>query len=783
MIGLVVGLIAVHHGVLVAPEATLMLVDRHGEFVGEVGGTDVTGFGYWPVEEVPQRYVVATLAIEDHRFFEHPGVDAKAVLRAAWQNLSSGERVSGASTLAMQVARMQRPGPRTYVRKLVEAATALVITHRYGRDAVLRHYLRLVPFGNQVHGVAYAARRYLDKPPEDLSWAEVAFLAAIPQSPARMNPFDRVGRRRAIERGVRILGLLRDNGALSAAEHELAERQIREIAIPSRRQRPDEAMHAIVRLQCLLGASDERRHGGVVRTTLDLELQRRASDEVLSSVVEWSGRGVRNAALVVVDHRTMEVLAWVGSTDYFDARHAGAIDYVRVPRSPGSTLKPFFYALALERGVITPATVLPDLARGAGGIGNADSAFLGPLLPRAALANSRNVPAADLLQRIGLDEGYAFLEELGLHEGLVPVRHWGLGLSIGNMPVTLEQLIRAYGVLAGDGRLRDLRWIRERRESERPTRILSERTARQVTRFLADREARLPTFPRMGHLEYPFPVAAKTGTSSGYHDAWTVAWSSRYMVGAWLGDPDFRGMNRVSGYRSAARLVKTVLSSLHDGELDGLEDAGFPPPRGRHAVRLCALSGQRATTACDRVVTEWFQAGVGPVERCEVHRRVAVDVRNGLLASAETPAEHVEVRTFAELDARFAAWQVAAGLEKAPTVVSDFGATGHRGLWTALPGTVPSFRAVRHSISITAPTPSLELLRDPEAPAGWSTLALRAVVEPAADQIVWYVDGQPFRVATYPYTARWPLQPGRHTFQARLPSGDARSPTVEVEVF
>ncbi len=553
-----------------APDPTVLLRDRHGRFLGETGGDDATGHGYWPVAELPPRVVAATLAAEDRRFWRHPGVDARAVLRAVWQNVSSGEQVSGASTVAMQVARMQRPGKRTYLRKATEAVSALALTRRHGRAAVLRHYLRRVPYGNQIHGIAYAARRYLDKPVADLSWAEVAFLAAIPQAPARANPFTSRGRRRAAERGRWILDQLLASGELSASEHELAVEQIRELRVPYRTRRPEDAMHAVLALartfekpEHLAAIADHP----VVTTTLDLDLQREVSWMVFQRLWQWQDRGAGNAAVIVLDRETREVLAWVGSAGYFDDARAGAIDYARVPRSSGSTLKPFLYAQALERGTLTPATVLDDLGRGAGGIGNADGRFLGPLLPRVALANSRNVPAADLLARLGLDQGYGFFRRLGLHDDAVPAHRYGLGLAIGGLPVTLEQLVRAYTVLAGDGRLGELVWYR-RQGVAPPRRLISEDVARHLSLFLSDPMARLPSFPRMGHLEYPFPVAVKTGTSSRYHDAWTVAYSRRLLVGAWVGHPDHRPMAGLSGYRSAARLVRDVLIHLHGDQTD-----------------------------------------------------------------------------------------------------------------------------------------------------------------------------------------------------------------------
>jgi len=231
---------------------------------------------------------------------------------------------------------------------------------------------------------SYAARRYLDKPVEDLSWAETAFLAAIPQSPARMNPFLPLGRARAVRRGHQILDRLRGQGCMTSAEHALASAQIESLVVPPADERPRDAMHALLRLERQLAEPGVRRtfaRRPIVTTTLDLDLQQEAACRSARRSRAGNRQGARNAALVVLERPSNEVRAWVGSADYFDTAHAGAIDYTAVPRSPGSALKPFIYGLALERGVITPATILDDLDRGAGGITNADGLFLGPLLP------------------------------------------------------------------------------------------------------------------------------------------------------------------------------------------------------------------------------------------------------------------------------------------------------------------------------------------------------------------------------------------------------------------
>ncbi len=768
---------AAWHARFVSPEPTLLLRDRNDLFLGEVAlAARQSQFGYWTLSAVPPRIAAATLAVEDRRFDSHPGVDPFAVARALGTDLRHLRRISGGSTLAMQVARLQHPGRRNLLRKAQEAVTALLLTARYGRAGVLRHYLEIVPYGNRIHGIAYAARRYLDKPVEDLSWAETAFLTAIPQSPRRMNPFDPEGRLRAIRRGKRILGLLHARGALSDDELSLGTREIGRLRVPPRGERPPEAIHAVLRFAAEAQTPEGRRALAgrtVVRLALDLPLQRRVVVAARNAVAIWEKQGAGNAAVIVIDRQQNAVVARVGSTKWADADHAGAIDFARVPRSPGSALKPFLYALALERGTITPATILPDLDRGAGGITNADELFLGPLLPRVALANSRNVPAADLLDRIGLAEGYDFLRALELHDGSIPVQRYGLGLAIGGMPVTLEELVRAYTVFTNDGVLAEpLAW--EGQVRPRPRRLVSEETARAVTLYLADPMARLPSFPRMGVTEYPFPVAVKTGTSSRYRDAWTVAFSARYLVGVWVGHPDFKPMNRLSGYRAAAELAQKVMLALHADQTDGLADHSFPAPRGFSSVRLCAMTGRLATEACEKTVTEWIRPGVEPLESCASHVRLAVDARSGLLATRATPRRFVKIRTFVDLGPRYASWSAAAGLPHPPGLVE-----ARRPPESS---DVSPLSETTARVRIVAPENGLRVVRDPETPAADATVALKAVVSPAASEIVWWVDGAPFATVAWPYTARWKVTPGAHTFVARLPFVKLASPPVSIRV-
>jgi penicillin-binding protein 1C len=594
---------------LIDPRPSAIVSDRHGAFMAQVEGSDGAGYGYWPVSTVPPRVGAAILALEDHRFGQHWGVDPLAVARAIRSNLAEGHRVSGASTIAMQVVRLQDPERRTYAAKAIEAAAAVVMTARYGRDAVLRQYLRLVPFGQNSHGIAHAARWYFDKPVEDLSWAEIAFLSAIPQAPAAMNPATGSGCARAIERGRQALDRLHAEGVIGDADYAQAADDLAHLSPHGVEHRPADSLHAILQLAALLKAGPPLEQ---VRGSIDLAIQHRVSKMARDRLNAWTANGARQVAAIVVDRDSLQVLAWVGSGGY-DNADSGEIDFAARARSPGSTLKPFIYAEALEQGEIAPATILVDSPDNGTGIDNADHRFLGPLLPRQALANSRNVPAARLVGRIGVERTHWFLARLGLHDEARPAERYGLTLAIGGLPTGLDRLVTAYGALANDGMLKPLVWYQGQPVEDR--RVLSRLSAGEVTNFLADPMARLPSFTRMGSTEYPFPVSIKTGTSQGYRDAWTVAYSSRYIVGVWAGRPDGRPMTGMSGSHSAT-LARDILLDLHGADSDGLADIDPPGPPGLQPVTLCASTGRpiAAGAVCDRQLTEYIQpASVQPV--------------------------------------------------------------------------------------------------------------------------------------------------------------------------
>ncbi|MBF0225838.1 MAG: transglycosylase domain-containing protein [Desulfobacterales bacterium] len=725
LLGICLLLYGIKNSKLISTKPTIVIYDKSGNYVSLINESqNEDSYGFWEFDEIPERIAKASIALEDKRFWNHPGIDPIAIIRALFQNISKGIRFSGASTIAMQIARMQKPNERTYVNKMIESVSALCMTIRWGREAILKHYLKIAPYGNQCHGINFASRYYFDKPSSDLSWAEIAFLSALPKAPTRMNPFTRNGKKMAIERGFLILRALKNNGDLSEENFFLAASQIKAISLQPKKIRPLNTLHAILKLEEII-KKDYVYYSSLKKTiifsTMDLKIQDIVEKFSLSYLQKWIADGASNLSVIILDKESMNVIAWLGSSDYFNSDR-GAIDFNNSKRSPGSSLKPFIYAHAFERGVIAPNTILYDTKKLSIGIDNADMYFLGAMLPRQALANSRNIPAINLVKAIGIDELYLFLRNIGLHNNLMPAEYYGYGIAIGTLPVNLESLMCAYGMIANDGIFKEAKFFNEQRISV-PCRIMSSDISRLITLYLADPLARLPSFQRMGSSEYPFPVAIKTGTSQGCRDAWAVAYSKKFIVGVWVGRPDGKSMNELGGYSTSAALVQKILFFLHKDEVFGFFDLSFLKPEGYEPVEICSTTGKPLGRICESIFTEWLPK------------------------------------------------------EKEYTTKSLYG------MEDLIKEGYLNNKEKKIKITINSPENGINVLINPDYPYSLNTLALRATTEPKASQIVWYVDGRPFKITEPSYDVRWNLKPGRHAFQVYIPLRQECSEVVEINVI
>ncbi len=754
---------------LQAPPPTLMILDRIGRPLCEfpsAGGSGEEARGFWPVRHPPAKIALATLAAEDKRFFSHPGVDPLALIRALLQNIRRGRIVSGASTIPMQIARMHAARrKRSLAAKTMEGIQAVLLCLFHPKEELLAHYLTIAPYGNNVHGVEYAARFYFRKPARDLSWAESALLAALPKAPGRYDPFTRRGMRRAVRRAGRILsrafrcGFL-GRGELARARHELERLGRTRLR---RARRPLDSLHLVLKLRRMARRAGLDKTGRPVRTSVDLDVQH----ELAGICRKWSAlledKGRPNCAMVAVDLRRHAWIGYVGSSDYFDEERDGSIDYAAIVRSSGSTLKPFLFALAMDMKVLSPASIIDDLPLLPHLIRNSDGQYLGPLLPRKALANSRNVPAVRVLMRCGLERFHELLMKLGVHDGSRPASHYGIGMAIGTLETSLERLAAAYCVLADNGWKHELTWfVRARNrqaDGKRPEKVLSTLNTRRICSFLSDPGARLPTFPRMGNLEYPFDVAVKTGTSQDYRDAWCVAFSRRFLAACWIGRPDWRPMHHVNGYNSAAAMVKEAMLWLHRTWAptpDGREER-FPPPPGCRLVAICPLTGELAPPGGGFSVQEALLPEETPRDYSMV--RVSMPFASKLPGYGGTTE-------LLDLPPRYRQWAHRRGMRLLCDLTGMPAGSGAAEAWRG-DGSVEAPRILR-------PLDGTVLISDPDE--GLPPIVLQAVGgDPYID---WYVDSV-FRGRTCSgQTLEWKPSRGRHVFEARSGGGRNRDRAV-----
>jgi penicillin-binding protein 1C len=705
------------------PVVSLRITDRKGLLLREVLSDEGGRCRWMSLDGISPSLIQATLVSEDRRFFAHGGVHAPSILRAVGQNARRGRVISGASTITQQVVRNIWKRPRSLVSKAVEAWLAVRLEHTIGKSEILEQYLNRVPYGNSAFGAEAASRLYFGKPCSQLGPAEAAYLAGIPRSPTTANPYRNPTA--ALNRQRRILADMADMGFLTREEHERA------AAEPLRICARAEKFRAPHFCDYILAGGGVPDPGGKreIRTTLDYGLQDKAEILLSAHLRSLAGKGVSNGALVVLENGTGDVLAMVGSADYFNTRDDGQVNGALSLRQPGSTIKPFTYAAALERGM-TAASIIEDspgafpTIEGEYEPQNYDRKYHGPARMRSALASSYNVPAVSVLERLGPDVLYRRLKDLGFASLDKPPGFYGLGLTLGNGEVTLLELTRAYSALARGGR-----YLKERAvlafvdrngtgvEASGPARetfAFSRQAAYIVTDILADADARVPSFGYRTPLRLPFPCAAKTGTSKDFRDNWTLGYTPRFTVGVWVGNFDGSPMHQVSGISGCGPLFRDIMMILEGKDLP----SAFIEPPGLVRRSVCPQSGDLAGESCPGRIEEVFVAGTEPGRRCRMSHR-----------TGDPPAE---VRT--------------AGA-KAPT-------------------------SGEPTIRIIFPRDRGIFKLDPVLRRTYQSIGLKAVMAGAfSGRIEWWINGK--KAGTVPVSSSlpWNLVPGSYTIKAVIETG------------
>ncbi|MEO3991733.1 peptidoglycan glycosyltransferase PbpC [Pseudocitrobacter cyperus] len=555
---------------------------------------DAEGIWRYPVtiEEVSPRYLEALIQYEDRWFWEHPGVNPLSILRAAWQDLSSGRVVSGGSTLTMQVARLLDPHSRTFGGKIRQLWRAFQLEWHLSKRDILTLYLNRAPFGGTLQGVGAASWAYLGKPPAQLSYADAALLAVLPQAPSRLRP-DRWPERAQAARN-KVLARMESQQVWSATVvKEAAEEPV--WLFP--RQMPQLAP---LFSRKVLGLSRAEK----ITTTLDAGLQRQLEEMALN----WKSRlpPRSSLAMIVVDNSTMQVRGWVGSADISDDSRFGHIDMVSAIRSPGSVLKPFIYGMAMDEGLIHPASLLQDVPRRVGDYrpGNFDSGFHGPVSMSEALVRSLNLPAVQVLEAYGPKQFAARLRNAGLPLMLPAGAEPNLSLILGGAGARLADITAAYSAFARHGRVGHLRLLADDPLVERP--LLSPGSAWIIRRILAGEDQPMPD----ANLPQVVPLAWKTGTSYGYRDAWAIGLNARYSIGIWTGRPDGTPVAGQFGFASAVPLLNQVSNLLLSRAAAGKNGLPTDPrPASVSGGTICWPGGQslpEGDANCRRRLATWL---------------------------------------------------------------------------------------------------------------------------------------------------------------------------------
>jgi len=561
------------------------VLDRDGRPIHHLTLPDHTRSRPMAWEEIPPDLVLATLAAEDKRFFDHGGIDLLATGRAARDLAFHRRIVSGASTITQQLVKISSPpAPRRPWTKIREALAARQLEMTHDKATILTAYLNKLDYGNLRIGAHEAARAYFQKSPADLSLAECALLAGLPQAPSYHNPVRHP--ERAVKRRNVVLQRL---ASFPDADAARISRALNEPLI----LRPIPEHPAAPWLPSRAAAA---ARGGSIRTTLSLPLQRDVEAIVRREILAHREANLRHAAVVVIHNPTGEILALVSSGDWDDPR-GGQINGALAPRSPGSALKPFTYLLAFERLDAHTGKILADIPtrfRTEQGVAlpeNFDRTHRGPVTLRHALACSLNVPAMRLLDELGGPKPlHELLENLGLTTLGDKAGFHGLGLTLGNAPVRLIELTNAYATLARQGRHLPCHWDPERLAGAEEAVLFDARHAYLTTHILADARARAPAFPPGGPLDLPFPCAVKTGTSSDFRDNWCLGFTAEFTVGVWAGNFEHQPMRGISGIDGAGPIFQQTMLRLHQDQTA----TWLPQPDGIATVSIDPRTGMQS---------------------------------------------------------------------------------------------------------------------------------------------------------------------------------------------
>ncbi len=709
---------------------------------------------YTPLASIPPQLIQATLLEEDQYFHWHFGINPLAMVKAGWQTYILKTRRIGASTITMQLARIRFGiNSKTLGGKFWQLVRALQIEMHYSKNQILEAYLNLAPYGNNIEGVGAASIIYFGKPVNKLSLPEALTLSVIPQHPARRVP------------GQLHLKEIRNKLFARWLQHHPQDRNQQAVInlplqIQSVRSVPFLAPHFVDAVLTLTSVEQLK-----ITTTLDLRLQKIVERVTHQYLKQKKALGIYNAAVLLVDTRNMNVKALLGSADFFNHDIAGQINGTDIKRSPGSTLKPFIYGLALDQGLIHPDTVLKDVPHSFGGYNpeNFDYDFMGPVKAKDALVLSRNIPAIFLADQLSKPDLYQLLEAANVRN-LKPQAYYGLALVLGGAELSMQELTSLYAMLANDGVWHPLRMLQDQTALV-GKRLLSPEASFLVLDMLQNTPRLAPSYLLTANQQ--LPVAWKTGTSSGYRDAWAIGVFGPYVLAVWIGNFDNSGNAALVGRSAAAPLLFDIIDAVNTqtGPLPLLKKN--PARMNLSRVAVCRASGMLPTRYCQDTELTWFIPGKSPIKTDTIYREVAINKITGLRACHSTKNTRFEIFEFWPSDLLKIFKQ--AGIERRSPPPFD-------------PACVFAQSNVGMVPQITSPQTELSYVVRARAPQK-TLIPLSATVDADVANLYWFVNETYLGKTRRDQTLWWKAKPGQFVVRVADDHGrsDARDLVVKVE--